>query len=133
MRSSDAVGADGIIIGKPRSVSLTPTVAKVSTGAINSVPVCAAANLAQTLQYLKKNGYWVVGADMENARDYREGDYQVPLVLVIGSEGFGLRPLIKKQCDYFVRLPMSGKVNSLNASVACAVLLYKIYEQRCPL
>ena len=133
MRSADAVGADGIIIGKHRSVSLTPTVAKVSTGAINSVPVCAAANLAQTLQYLKKNGYWVVGADMENARDYREGDYQVPLVLVIGSEGFGLRPLIKKQCDYFVRLPMSGKVNSLNASVACAVLLYKIYEQRCPL
>lgn len=133
MRSADAVGADGIIIGKHRSVSLTPTVAKVSTGAINSVPVCAVANLAQTLQYLKKNGYWVVGADMENARDYREGDYQVPLVLVIGSEGFGLRPLIKKQCDYFVRLPMSGKVNSLNASVACAVLLYKIYEQRCPL
>ena len=127
------MGADGIIIGRHRSVSLTPAVAKVSTGAIDSVRVCAAANMAQTLQYLKQKGYWVVGADMDNARDYREGDYQVPLVLVIGSEGFGLRPLVKKQCDYLIRLPMCGKVNSLNASVACAVLLYKIYEQRCPL
>ena len=71
--------------------------------------------MAQTLQYLKQKGYWVVGADMDNARDYREGDYQVPLVLVIGSEGFGLRPLVKKQCDYLIRLPMCGKVNSLNA------------------
>lgn len=133
LRSADAVGADGIIIGRHRSVSLTPAVAKVSTGAIDSVRVCAAANMAQTLQYLKQKGYWVVGADMDNARDYREGDYQVPLVLVIGSEGFGLRPLVKKQCDYLIRLPMCGKVNSLNASVACAVLLYKIYEQRCPL
>ena len=83
--------------------------------------------------YLEREGYWVVGADRENAQDYRTASYDVPLVLVIGSEGFGLRPLVKKQCDYFVSLPMVGKVNSLNASVACAILLYKIYEQRNPL
>ena len=133
LRSCDAVGVDGVIIGKHRSVSLTPTVAKVSTGAIHTVKVSVVTNLAQTLQQLKEQGYWVVGADRENAQDYRTASYDVPLVLVIGSEGFGLRPLVKKQCDYFVSLPMVGKVNSLNASVACAILLYKIYEQRYPL
>lgn len=133
LRSCDAVGADGIIIGKHRSVSLTPTVAKVSTGAIHSVKVSTVTNLSQTLQYMKEQGYWVIGADLEDAKDYREGSYDMPMVLVIGSEGFGLRPLVKKQCDYFVRLPMIGKVNSLNASVACAILLYKIFEQRYPL
>ncbi len=133
LRSCDAVGADGVIIGKHRSVSLTPTVAKVSTGAIHSVKVSAVTNLSQTLQYMKEQGYWVVGADMEDAKDYREASYDMPMVLVIGSEGFGLRLLVKKQCDFFVRLPMVGKVNSLNASVACAILLYKIFEQRYPL
>lgn len=133
LRSCDAVGVDGVIIGKHRSVSLTPTVAKVSTGAIHSVKVSAVTNLSQTLQYMKEQGYWVVGADMEDAKDYREASFDMPMVLVIGSEGFGLRPLVKKQCDFFVRLPMVGKVNSLNASVACAILLYKIFEQRYPL
>ena len=95
--------------------------------------VSAVTNLSQTLQYMKEQGYWVVGADMEDAKDYREASYDMPMVLVIGSEGFGLRPLVKKQCDFFVRLPMVGKVNSLNASVACAILLYKIFEQRYPL
>ncbi len=133
LRSCDAVGVDGVIIGKHRSVSLTPTVAKVSTGAIHTVKVSTVTNLAQTLQWLKEQGYWVVGADMEDAVDYRRANYDVPLVLVIGSEGFGLRPLVKKQCDFFVSLPMVGKIHSLNASVACAILLYKIYEQRYPL
>lgn len=133
LRSADATGVDGVIIAKHRSVGLTPTVAKVSTGAINTVKVSVVANLAQTLQYLKTKGYWVVGADLSEARDYRQGNYDVPLVLVIGSEGFGLKPIVKKQCDYFVRLPMIGQVNSLNASVACAILLYQIYEQRYPL
>lgn len=105
----------------------------MSAGAIHTVKVSVVTNLAQTLQQLKEQGYWVVGADRENAQDYRTASYDVPLVLVIGSEGFGLRPLVKKQCDYFVSLPMVGKVNSLNASVACAILLYKIYEQRNPL
>lgn len=133
LRSADAIGADGIIIGKNRSVSLNATVAKVSTGAIEYVPVCQVTNLARTLDQLKKQGYWVVGTDMQDAVDYRTVDYDMPIVLVIGSEGFGISRLVLEKCDYKVSIPMVGHVNSLNASVACAVLLYQIYEKRNPI
>lgn len=133
LRSADACGADGIIIGKNRSVSLNATVAKVSTGAIEHVPVCQVTNLARTLEQLKKQGYWVVGTDMCDAVDYRQVDYNMPCVLVIGSEGFGISRLVLEKCDYKVSVPMVGHVNSLNASVACAVLLYQVYNSRFPL
>lgn len=133
LRSADCVGVDGIILGKHRSVSLTPTVAKVSTGAIDTVKVAVVNNLSQTLDTLKKKGFWVAGADAHDAIDYRKGQYDVPLVLVIGSEGFGISPLVRKHCDYAISLPMEGSVTSLNASVACAVLLYAIHAQRHPL
>lgn len=133
LRTCDAVGVDGVIIGKHRSVGLTSTVAKVSTGAIETVKVAQVTNLTQTLQYLKKEGYWICGADSENAQDYRRVKYDMPLVLVIGSEGFGLSRLVKETCDFSVKLPMVGQISSLNASVATAVLLYQIYNQRFPL
>ena len=133
LRTCDCVGVDGVIIGKHRGVKLTPTVAKVSTGAIDTVKVAVVTNLAQTLKGLKKEGFWVAGADFDNSQDYRQASYDMPLVLVVGSEGFGISPLVKKNCDFFVRLPMEGSVSSLNASVACAVLLYQIYAQRNPL
>lgn len=133
LRSADAIGADGIIIGKNRSVSLNATVAKVSTGAIEHVPVCQVTNLARTLEKLQKEGYWVVGTDMHDAVDYRKVDYNMPLVLVVGSEGFGISRLVLEKCDYKVTIPMVGHVNSLNASVACAVMLYQIYNSRYPL
>lgn len=133
LRTCDCVGVDGVIIGKHRNVKLTPTVAKVSTGAIDTVKVSMVTNLAQSIKYLKKQGYWVVGADLDKSRDYREGQYDVPLVLVIGSEGFGISSLVKKNCDYCVRLPMAGTVTSLNASVATGILLYQIYANRHPL
>lgn len=133
LRTADAVGVDGIIIAKNRSVKLTPTVAKVSTGAIDTVKVSVVTNLSQTLKQLKDKGFWIAGADMEKSIDYRHGDYTSPLVLVIGSEGFGISPLVKKQCDFIVRLPMEGTISSLNASVACGILLYQIYQQRHPL
>lgn len=133
LRTCDCVGVDGVIIGKHRNVRLTPTVAKVSTGAINTVKVSMVTNLAQTMKYLKKQGYWIVGADLEKSRDYRQAQYDVPLVLVIGSEGFGISSLVKKNCDYCVRLPMEGSVTSLNASVATGILLYQIHAQRNPL
>ena len=133
LRTCDCIGADGVIIGKHRNVRLTPTVAKVSTGAIDTVKVSVVTNLAQAIKYLKKQGYWVVGTDFENSCDYREGQYDVPLVLVIGSEGFGISSLVKKNCDYCVRLPMEGSVSSLNASVAAGILLYQIHAQRHPL
>ncbi len=133
LRTCDAIGVDGVIIGKHRSVGLTATVAKVSTGAIDTVKVAQVTNLTQTLKTLKQQGYWVCGADSEKAQDYRLVKYDMPLVLVIGSEGFGLSRLVKENCDFSVKLPMVGKVSSLNASVATAVLLYQIYNQRFPL
>ncbi|MEG1475565.1 MAG: 23S rRNA (guanosine(2251)-2'-O)-methyltransferase RlmB [Longicatena sp.] len=133
LRTCDCIGVDGVIIGKHRNVKLTPTVAKVSTGAIDSIKVSIVTNLAQALKQLKKEGFWIVGSDMKDARDYREGRYDMPLVLVVGSEGFGMSPLVQKNCDYCVRLPMEGSVSSLNASVACGILLYQIHSQRNPL
>jgi 23S rRNA (guanosine2251-2'-O)-methyltransferase len=133
LRTADAVGVDGVIIGKHRSVSLTPTVAKVSTGAIDTVKVAQVTNLTQTLKELKKAGFWVCGADSEKASDYRQANLTAPLVLVVGSEGFGLSRLVKEQCDFTVKIPMIGKVSSLNASVATAVLLYEIFNQRNPM
>ena len=133
LRSCDCAGVDGVIIGKHRNVKLTPTVAKVSTGAIDTVKVSIVTNLVQTIKNLKEKGFWVVGADLHEAKDYREGHYDVPIVLVIGSEGFGISSLVRKNCDYCVKLPMMGSVSSLNASVACGILLYQILQQRHPL
>lgn len=130
LRSADAVGADGVIIKKHGSVGLTSTVAKVSAGAIETVPVAMVTNLTQTLDTLKDKGYWVVGTDMENAVYYKDVDYTTPIVLVVGSEGDGISKLVKKQCDHMVYLPMVGSVSSLNVSVATGVLLYEVFDQR---
>lgn len=133
LRTCDALGVDGVIIGKNRSVGLTPTVAKVSTGAIDYVKVAQVTNLSRTLEDLKKMGYWVVGCDLHNSQDYRAIDYNMPTVIVIGSEGFGISRLVKTHCDMNVILPMVGHVTSLNASVATAVILYQVYNSRHPL
>lgn len=133
LRTAACVGVDGVIFEKNRSVSLNSTVAKVSVGAIDIVKVARVTNLTQTLNKLKDEGYWVVGTDTKDAVDYRSVDYSMPVVLVIGSEGKGMRRLVKENCDIKVMLPMEGDIGSLNASVACAVLLYQIYSQRFPL
>lgn len=133
LRTCDAVGADGVILRKNRSVSLNSTVAKVSTGAIETVPVAMVANLTQTLKQLKEKGYWVYGTDMRNAQDYRQPAFDTPVALVIGSEGKGISRLVKEECDVMLTLPMEGTISSLNASVACAVLLYQIRAKRFPL
>ena len=132
LRTSDAIEVDGIIIGKKRSVALTPTVAKVSTGAIDHVKVAQVTNLSRTLDELKKQGFWVVGCDLYQSQDYRSVDYNMPLVVVIGSEGHGISRLVREKCDFRVILPMTGHVTSLNASVATAVILYQIYNSRHP-
>lgn len=133
LRTCDAVGVDGVIIGKNRSVGLNGTVAKVSTGAIDYVKVAQVTNLTRTLEDLKKRSFWVVGCDLDQSQDYRQIDYNMPLVIVIGSEGFGISRLVKKSCDFNVVLPMVGHVTSLNASVATAVILYQVYNSRNPL
>jgi len=130
LRSSDATGVDGIIIGKNRSVSLTDTVAKVSTGAIEHVKVAQVTNLVNTMKDLKDLGYWIVGLELDGTIDYREQDYSGKIAVVIGSEGRGISKLVKDNCDFLVRIPMYGKVNSLNASVSAALLLYQILTNR---
>lgn len=133
LRTCDAIEVDGVIIGKKRSVGLTPTVAKVSTGAIDYVKVAQVTNLSRTLDDLKKQGFWIVGCDLNESQDYRAIDYNMPVVIVIGSEGFGISRLVKSHCDMNVVLPMNGHVTSLNASVATALILYQVYNSRHPL
>lgn len=130
MRTGDGVKVDGIIIKKHGSSKLTGTVAKVASGAIESVPVAIVSNLSQTIQTLKKAGYWIVGTDMENAQYYRDVDYKQNIVLVVGSEGKGISPLVKKHCDFMIKIPMMGVVSSLNVSVATGIILYEIMHQR---
>jgi 23S rRNA (guanosine2251-2'-O)-methyltransferase len=133
MRTADAVGAHGIIIPKRRSVGLTATVAKASAGAINYVPVARVTNLVRTMEELKQRGVWIAGTDAGAKQDFREGDYTMPLAVVIGSEGKGMSRLVRENCDFLYRLPMAGNVTSLNASVAAALLMYEVYRARSPL
>ncbi|HJA41640.1 MAG TPA: 23S rRNA (guanosine(2251)-2'-O)-methyltransferase RlmB [Firmicutes bacterium] len=132
LRTADCVGVHGIIIPKHRAVGLTHTVAKASTGAIEHVPVVRVTNIAQTLKVLKDAGLWIIAADLQNSRDYRELEANFPLALVIGSEGKGISRIVSKSCDFIYRLPMVGQVTSLNASVAAALFLYEIYRKRYP-
>lgn len=129
LRTADAVGADGVIYGKNRSVSLNSTVAKVSTGAIDTIKVSEVTNLNQTIKTLKDNGFWIVGVEL-GGTDFRSMKYDMPICLVIGSEGKGISRLVKENCDFLVSIPMRGYVNSLNASVAAALVMYEIDSQR---
>ncbi|MCA1024374.1 23S rRNA (guanosine(2251)-2'-O)-methyltransferase RlmB [Halobacillus litoralis] len=133
LRTADAAGAHGVIIPKRRSVALTATVAKTSTGAIEYIPVARVTNLARTIDELKERFVWVVGTDAEGTEDYRQLDGSMPIALVIGSEGRGMSRLTKDKCDWTVSLPMAGKVTSLNASVAASLLMYEVHRKRHPL
>ena len=129
LRTCDAAKVDGVIIGKNRSVRLNDTVARVSTGAIEYVKVCEVTNLTETIKKLKKLGYWIVGAEYRDTSvDYRSIKYDMPVCLVIGSEGKGISQLVTKNCDYLVKIPMFGHVNSLNASVSGSILIYEILK-----
>ncbi|MCI7260758.1 MAG: 23S rRNA (guanosine(2251)-2'-O)-methyltransferase RlmB [Selenomonadales bacterium] len=130
LRTADATSVHGVLIPKRRSVPLTATVAKTSAGAVEYVPVARIGNIAQTLRKLKDKGFWVAGADMDGSQNYYEADLTGPLVLVVGSEGHGMSRLTKEQCDFIVKMPMVGKINSLNASVAGSILMYESMRQR---
>jgi 23S rRNA (guanosine2251-2'-O)-methyltransferase len=129
IRTADAAGVHGIVIPKRRSASLTPVVAKTSAGAIEYVPVSKVTNINQTIDYLKKQGLWVVGADM-SGETYYQKDMTGPIALVIGSEGEGIGRLIKENCDFLVKIPMTGKISSLNAGVSAGIIAYDIFRQR---
>jgi len=133
MRTADATGAHGIIIPKRRAVGLTATVAKASTGAIEYIPVARVTNLSRTVEELKERGLWIVGTDAKGSDDYRNLDGQMPIGIIIGSEGRGMSRILKEKCDFLIHMPMVGKVTSLNASVAASLLMYEVYRKRNPL
>lgn len=130
MRTADAVGAHGIVIPKRRSVSLTATVSKASAGAVEYVPVARVTNIAQTIEYLKKQNIWIIGTDSTGDKAFYESDLKGGVGLVIGSEGEGIGKLIREKCDFVVNIPMKGKISSLNAAVAAGVVMYEIQRQR---
>ena len=103
---------------------------KTSAGALNNMKICKVTNLNRAIDELKENGIWIIGTDMDNSISYTEVDYNIPIALVIGSEGFGISRLVREKCDYVVNIPMNGSVNSLNASVAAGILIYKVLEKR---
>src|SRR5579862_7093948 len=130
LRTADACGALAVIVPKDRAAQLNATVRKVAVGAAETTPVVAVTNLVRTLKLLKEAGLWVVGADAEGAKPAHEADLKGGTVLVLGAEGAGLRHLTKQTCDWMVRLPQLGTVESLNVSVAAGMLLYEAVRQR---
>lgn len=129
IRTCEALGVEGIIIPADRSVTVNGTVVKTSVGAIYNIPIIRVANLGVAISKLKKLGYWIVGTDM-NGEDYSKIDYKMPVCLVIGNEGSGMSQVVSRQCDFIASIPMAGKVNSLNASVSCGIVLSEIVRQR---
>lgn len=130
LRTADAAGVQGIVVTRDQSVGVTPTVAKVASGAAETLPIYRVINLARTLGWLKESGIWAVGADGEAEKSLYEADLAIPLALVIGAEGKGLRRLTREYCDFLVSIPMAGQVESLNLSVAAAVLMFETVRQR---
>ncbi|MDR6226981.1 23S rRNA (guanosine(2251)-2'-O)-methyltransferase RlmB [Desmospora profundinema] len=130
LRTADAAGVHGVVIPKRRAVGLTPVVAKTSAGAVEHVPVARVTNLNRLADQLKEQGVWLVGTDADAVDDFGSVDYQVPVALVIGNEGKGISHVLKQRCDFLVRLPMKGRVSSLNASVAAALFMYEVMRRR---
>ena len=129
LRTAEAAGAHGVIVPRRRAAGLTSTVYKSSAGAVEYVPVARVANLPSVIEELKEKGFWVYGADMDGTR-WDKQDYSGKVALVVGSEGKGVSRLVKEKCDFVVSLPMKGKINSLNASVAAGILMYEIAKHR---
>ena len=130
IRSAEGAGAQGVILPTRRAVGLTPAVYEASAGAAEHLPVAQVTNLARTMESLKRSGFWLVGAEGGARRPWYEFDYTVPVALVLGSEGRGLRPLVKSKCDAILSLPLRGAVSSLNVSAAAAIFFYEVVRQR---
>ena len=125
IRTCEALGVDGIIIPSDRNVGVNGTVVKTSAGAIYNMPIVKVVNLNNTIEKLKDLGYWIIGTDMDG-EDYTKIDYNMPICLVIGNEGHGMSKIVRDNCDYIAKIPMVGKINSLNASVSCGIVISRI-------
>jgi 23S rRNA (guanosine2251-2'-O)-methyltransferase len=129
-RSALALGADGVVVPKDRAASVTPAAFKAAAGALEHIAVARVTNLARALDDLKERGVWTVALAADGDRDLRDVDLTSPIALVLGSEGKGVRPLVRKTCDHVARIPMAGRVGSLNVSAAGAIALYEVARQR---
>ena len=126
IRTSEAAGITGIIIPKDRSVDVNSTVMKTSAGAVENIKIAKVTNLINVINDLKENGFWIVGTAMAGSVDYRDIDYTGKIALVIGNEGKGVSKAVMEECDYLAKIPMYGKINSLNASVAAGIMIYEV-------
>jgi 23S rRNA (guanosine2251-2'-O)-methyltransferase len=130
IRTADATGVQGIIVREKRAVGLTPAVEKAASGALEYVPVARVTNISRTIETLKRHHFWIAGIDRRGETDYTQVDYKPATAIVLGGEGAGISRLVFKNCDFVVSIPMVGKINSLNASVAAAVVMYEALKQR---
>ena len=130
IRTAECAGATGILITRHNSAPINQTVVKASAGATEHLKICAVNNLSQSLQILKENNFWIVGSSLENSQNYSDIDYKIPIALVVGNEENGIRKLTAKRCDFLIKIPMKGKIQSLNVSVAAGILLFEILRQR---
>ena len=130
VRSAECLGAHGLIIQKRNAAQVTETVEKVAAGACNYVKIARVTNITESIKYLKKNGLWIYGLDMEGASDIYDTDLTGPIGLVIGNEGSGISKLVLQNCDFVIKIPMVGHIESLNASVSAAISMYEIVRQK---
>lgn len=130
LRTASAAGLDGVIIPRDRACGVTPAVFKSSAGAVAHLPLARTVNLAREMDYLKKEGFWLAGAEMSAGRPFFAADFNVPLVLLLGSEGRGLTRLLRGKCDFLVHIPLAGSVSSLNVAVAGGIIIYEVFGQR---
>ena len=130
IRTAETAGVHGIIIPKRRAASVNSTVSKVSAGAVEHMKIARVNNINETIRYLKEQEIWVCGTDIDTKVEYTKQDYKMPLAIVIGSEGFGMSRLVKENCDFLVKIPMKGKITSLNASVSAGIIMYEVVRQR---
>lgn len=130
IRTAETAGVHGVIIPKRRAASVNSTVSKVSAGAVEYMKIARVNNINETMRYLKEQGIWICGTDMDTEVIYTKQDYRMPLAIVIGSEGFGMSRLVKENCDFLVKIPMKGKITSLNASVSAGIIMYEVLRQR---
>lgn len=130
IRTAETAGVHGIIIPKRRAASVNSTVAKVSAGAVEYMKIARVNNINETIRYLKQQDIWICGTDMQTNTYYNQQDFKIPLALVIGSEGYGMSRLVKENCDFLVKIPMKGKITSLNASVSAGIIMYEVVKAR---
>jgi 23S rRNA (guanosine2251-2'-O)-methyltransferase len=130
IRTAHCCGANGVIIPENRSASVTASVAKASTGAVYCLPTAMVVNMARTIEYLKEKGFWIYGAAADSGVNIHAPDYEGDIGLVLGSEGKGIRPLIRRKCDFLISIPMRGQVASLNVSVAAGIIIHEILRKR---